>query len=234
MALGVHGPNKDGGTEPVQCTSNFAAKSTGNGQYYAMTAWHCLKPTDKRFWAIAGGSATNYIGSVSSTDAAQDMVFIPVANGQRTVPSVYDGDHNNPQQLKPVIGSASPKVGDWACNSGATLALVCNVQFTGVERWTVENYYTGASSPGIYGFRASRIGTGPAAATGDSGGPVFSLAGSNNQYTTARGLLSAAIMATWTPCPSWVPLAASCSKAAAVTDAAVTARVHSLVLSNFS
>lgn len=230
----IHGPNKDGGTGPVQCTSNFAAKSTGNGQYYEMAAWHCYKPTDKRFWAIAGSSAANYIGSVSSTDAVHDVVFIPVANGQQTTPLVYDGDHNNPQQLKAVVGSASPKVGDSVCTSGASLALVCNARFSGNERWTVEDYYTDAISPYIYGFEVYKEGGGAVMAQGDSGGPVFSLTGSNNQYAIARGLMSAARTANAVPCPSWVRPGAACANSGAVTDAAVNASVHSLVLTGFS
>jgi len=228
----IHGPYKDGTSVWPQCSSNFGAKSTGNGQYYEMTAWHCYKPTDKRFWS--GNSATAYIGSVSSTDAAHDVVFIPVANGQQTIPLVYDGDHNNPQQLKTVIGSASPKVGDLACTSGASMAVVCNILFSGSDRWTVENAYTGTESPFIYGFRIYKQGGGAAIAQGDSGGPVFSLAGSTHQYAIARGLLSAAIVIDAVPCPSWVPAGAACSNAGSVTDAAVNASTHSLVLSNFS
>jgi hypothetical protein len=229
----VHGPNRDGGTSPAQCTSNFAAKSTGNGQYYAMTAWHCYKPTDKRFWAIAGGSATNYIGSVSSTDAAKDVAFIPVANGQKTVPLVYDGDHNNPQQLKLVNGSASPQVGNLVCNSGATLSVVCDVRISGTQKWKAENYYTGAISPEIYGFRAAKENGGPAAAKGDSGGPVFRL-NSNDQYATALGLMSNADVTEWMPCPWWVTAGTQCTRVVYLTDIAATARAHSLVLSNFS
>lgn len=223
----------DGGTSPAQCTSNFGAKSTGNGQYYEMTAWHCYKPTDKRFWAIAGGSATNYIGSVSSTDAAHDVVFIPVANGQRTLPLVYDGNHNNPQQLKTVNGSASPEPGTLVCNSGATLSLVCDIRIAASDHWIVKNYYTGSSSPEIYGFTAYQKDNGAAAATGDSGGPVFRLNGSNDQYATAVGLLAGGDPTELVSCPSWVGSYHDCFRVVKVVDIAATARAHSLVLSGF-
>ena len=229
----IHGPFRDGGASPAQCTSNFAGKSTANGQYYEMTAWHCYKPTDKRFWAIAGTSATNYIGSVSATDAAHDVAFIPVANGQRTLPLIYDGDHNNPQQLKVVNGSASPQVGNLVCNSGASLAVICNVRISSTWQWIVKNFYTGADSPRIYGFLAYREGGGPVAATGDSGGPVFRL-NSNNQYATALGLMSATDNTEWMPCPWWVPYGAQCSRVVYLTDIAAVARARSLVLANFS
>jgi hypothetical protein len=183
------------------CTSGFTGRSTGNGAGYMITAYHCVRTADPRFWTTdaAGSPSGSYVGQVTVLDPRHDIAYIKTAAS--TVPSTWDGAiyPKLNQFVKPVTAMAQPtRSMNRVCTSGSFSGVRCYGTVTGggphwmdsagdamgqyeAWLWTVENNVAGASM----------------GARGDSGGPVFVPNGNN---VTAIGMISAADTSSSAPC----------------------------------
>ncbi|MCW6005694.1 S1 family peptidase [Micromonospora sp. CPCC 205371] len=174
-----------------ECTSGFTGRSTGNGAGYMITAYHCVRTADPRFWTtdVAGSPYGSYIGQVTVVDPRHDIAYIKTAAS--TVPSTWDGPilPKINQFPKSVTAMAQPtRSMNRVCTSGSFSGVRCYGSVTDggphwldsagdtmgpyeAWLWTVESNVAGQSMGG----------------PGDSGGPVFVPNGDN---VTAIGMIS--------------------------------------------
>jgi len=171
------------------CSTGFGVHYS-NGSTGMLTAGHCIHsdevPSGSTWW---NGQATTEIGStghtpfLASSTASHDsgVIVTPAGSGDRYYdgPSIYAGDTYN---TKLVTGQLPSSPGDWMCESGAIGGVLCNIKVldTGVTTW-LGTYH-------ISGLVSATDPSSSAPVPGDSGGPVFSLAGTG--AVTARGTIT--------------------------------------------
>lgn len=167
--------NHDNG---ARCTSGFGV--TSQGQSYLLTAGHCGR-AGGGWW---NGDRTLWIGTASAEHVAHDLMLIPAYAGGR----IYDGGVGSGEFSKGVANWNWPFSGEWVCQSGSTSGAVCGIQNS--SNFTYSFCYTD-----MYGnyeclndlILSRRPDNGIATRPGDSGGPVFSLWGSQ---VTAKGTVT--------------------------------------------
>jgi len=174
------------------CSTGFGVHYS-NGSTGMLTAGHCIHsdevPSGSTWW---NGQATTELGStghtpfLASSTASHDsgVIVTPAGSGDRYYdgPSIYAGDTYN---TKVVTGQLPSNPGDWMCESGAIGGVLCNIKVlsTGDTTW-LGGYH-------ISGLVSATDPSSSAPVPGDSGGPVFSLAGTG--AVTARGTITGGV-----------------------------------------
>jgi hypothetical protein len=159
------------------CTGGFGVHDAW-GNTYMLTAAHCAHTPNGLqngigFW---NGNYTAYMGQITDVPGSYDWAVIPTSTGNQYYdgPGIYAGDSN---WTKYVVGQLYVSPGDWLCESGALGGVICafTVQYLNFNcdaqcgSWQGMAFATPAN-PDVWPV------------PGDSGGPWFSLAGSNSVY----------------------------------------------------
>jgi hypothetical protein len=168
--------NQDNG---ARCTSGFSVYSGSTN--FLLTAGHCGR-VGGGWW---NGDRSRTIGTSSALNAAHDLMLIPTVAAGR----IYDGGVGTGEFSKGVVGWDWVHSGEYVCQSGSTSGAVCGIQNTG-------NFTYQFCDTDTYGnyecfndlILARRPDNGVAVRPGDSGGPVFSLAGT--MQVTAKGTVT--------------------------------------------
>ena len=173
------------------CSSGFAVRPQLGSQHYILTAAHCFRIGTPVF--NGDGPNLPYLGEFVGYGAAQqrhhDTVLIgtPRAKGW-----IYDGPVGPGEFQKPVVNYGYNTPGQHVCMSGAFTGAVCNL-------FNTTQIAAAFCDTDVYGAticirdlqqarnRSGRVACGP----GDSGGPVFDLAGPTYNNVVARGIHSA-------------------------------------------
>lgn len=165
------------------CSSGFTGKSTGNGAYYMITAAHCVRTSDPRFWTSdmnGGGPSSSFIGQATVVDSGHDIAYIRVTPDAFTVPSTWDGPiyPKVNQFAKTVNAMQHPSTAMTnVCTSGAFSGARCYASIKG-----------GGLVEGMWLWWADSNNGTQIMGDGDSGGPVFRPNGGNN--VAALGAIS--------------------------------------------
>ena len=185
------------GTEFMNtCSNAFAVRSADQINYSMLTAAHCSEPGDP-------GCARNLQGTVMGCfyhrDRAHDVSLYATSSAQGRM---FDGGAVNEsgQFSKRVAGSQGNETGDMVCTSGAYSGAICGIRVAEVGM-TITVGGFGEVRDIVRGEQQNlRAPVG----NGDSGGPVFSLVGSD--AVNARGTITAisSNQAEWGAC-SGVP-----------------------------
>jgi hypothetical protein len=156
------------------CSSGFGVTGS-DGRRYLTTAWHCGAGT----WTTPQGVTIGNSAPTSST--THDTQLIATNSSSR----VYNGDGfgGNSQFTNPVIGAGANHGGDMLCMSGAETGTVCNLVIRG--QGVVESP-NGTKHRVHVADQLDGVGTGGG---GDSGGPIFAVAGDGSSVE-ARGTFS--------------------------------------------
>lgn len=159
-----------------RCTTGFGVKR--GTTTYVLTADHCATAPDRSY-----DNRLELIGSVYSGDWDKDLLLINARGFHR----IFDGSPTT-SNTKNVLGWGYHAQGEYLCHSGATTGTRCNLRTDGGDY----RIY-GCDSDGDCFYRSGLIKSTqidglPAAAGGDSGGPVFSLTGSG---VRAKGIVIA-------------------------------------------
>ena len=162
------------------CSSGFAV--TDGARQYLLTAGHCGRPGA---W-FSNGNNTRWIGAASRENVEHDLLLVPTSAGGR----IYDGGVGVGEFSKGVAGYDWTHPGEYVCQSGATSGAVCNLQNTNMW-WVVVCDYDPYQNYECYRnlTEADQVDGLTAARHGDSGGPVFSLSGSD--HVIAKGTVTA-------------------------------------------
>jgi hypothetical protein len=181
---------------PGACSTGFAMTQQtsifGSRQPGILTAEHC---------SCGGGVVFNNgvnlpIGVAEPASTKQlftDSLFIPTNSG----PAIYDGGVGVGEFSKPVVGKQSNFPGMFVCTSGAATGVHCNIRIDSIGvAGTVPGQCS--SNPFIEGISlATQVDGTVAAGSGDSGGPVFTLA-TDPMTVNAAGIMFGANIPT--PC----------------------------------
>lgn len=190
------------------CTGNFIGKSTTNGAYYLVTAYHCVKPGDDRMWnKLVSGTV---VGTVTDSNPNEDVAFVKIASN--TAQSrIYNGAYPNIDSGSYNIAAGDPiALNDSVefCNDGFRLGLTCSLSiWYGDAGYSYQNGYSGFtySVPDALRWHTPDINI-AGVAGGDSGGPAYSNS-SNNTIANPRGIISQGAGAV--PCPTRNPTVGS-------------------------
>ena len=154
-----------------QCSTGFAVAryflwwETSRG---ILTAGHCAPGGNVPFNDGAG----EFIGTAEPPPANPlrdtDSLYIT----SQAAPRIYDGGVGIGEFSKPVIGSTPLFPGQFVCTSGASTGVHCNIMITSTEETLFPP--DGSIIDGV-AFGTEQGGA-VATGTGDSGGPVFTLA----------------------------------------------------------
>jgi hypothetical protein len=168
----------------AECSTAFGVHNAA-GRKYLLTAAHCSEDAlGHRINGIpfSNGDLTQFMGNSVFVPGQHDAALIPTASGNR----YYDGQgvdfpgadtHNS----KRVVGWALVANGDEYCVSGAFGGVSCGWFVVAVDEGNL-----GPGCPGS-GFAEVISTNGSFIEPGDSGGPVFALAGSG--VVSARGVI---------------------------------------------
>lgn len=178
------------------CSTGFGVHNP-SGLQGMLTAGHCVRGPDVQsgttWW---NGQATTELGSTvhspfQGTLTPSDdsgVIVTPAGSGDRYYdgPSIFAGDTHN---TKVVVGQQSSNDGDWLCESGSFGGVKCGIQVahTGATVCFNSPNPNSCVSPGFYISNVVET-NGPQPIPGDSGGPVFSLAGTGE--VTAKGTVT--------------------------------------------
>jgi hypothetical protein len=160
------------------CTAGFAV--TNGYSNFLITAGHCGHPGG----AWYNGNWALNIGTANTENVYDDLLLIPTNSSGR----IFDGASGNAYSTRWISGFDRVYPNEWMCVSGATTGNVCSIQADTTQVYS----YCGTDAYGnweCYGdmFRGwSRSGA-VAVQPGDSGGPVYSVSGSNG---IAKGIIS--------------------------------------------
>ncbi|MCA2224442.1 S1 family peptidase [Nonomuraea aurantiaca] len=161
------------------CSSGFAVYDK-YGTPGFLTAAHCGNVWDQ-FYDGGGISPANHMGQLSWRVAKRDAAIV-LADATA---NVFDGSSTASTSNK-VVALWKAHVGNFVCNSGATLGENCLIKVT-------ETGWSGTYTNGQYVkhmVRAKSVGGGCAVAHGDSGGPVYSYTNWFDEVA-AQGITSA-------------------------------------------
>ena len=167
--------NQDNG---VRCTAGFGVRTAG--YKYLLTAGHCGR-AGGGWW---NGDRSLSIGIASQENTAHDLLLIRTRAGR----GIYDGPVNTAYS-KGVAGWDWAYANEYVCQSGSTSGTVCGIQNS-------TNSAFQFCAPGLYGgyecysdlVLAKKVDGSVASRGGDSGGPVFTLYGSDR--VIAKGTLT--------------------------------------------
>ncbi|HUR02777.1 MAG TPA: S1 family peptidase [Nonomuraea sp.] len=162
------------------CSSGFAVRDK-YGTPGFLTAAHCGNVWDQFYDGGGVGNPANYMGQLSWRIAKRDAAIVL---GDATA-NVFNGS-NTASTSNKVVALWKAHVGNFVCNSGATLGENCLIKVT-------ETGWSGTYTNGQYVkhmVRAKSVVGGCAVAHGDSGGPVYSYANWSNEVA-AQGITSA-------------------------------------------
>jgi len=168
--------NQDNG---ARCTSGFGVQA--GGTTFVLTAGHCGRPGGA-WW---NGDRSRTLGSATSENVAHDLLLIPTSAAGR----IYDGGVGTGEFSKGVTGWDWVHSGEYVCQSGSTSGAVCGIQNTGdfaYQFCATDTYGTYECYNDL--IVARRPDNGVATRPGDSGGPVFTLAGP--MQVTAKGTVT--------------------------------------------
>jgi len=160
------------------CTAGFAV--TNGWSNFLITAGHCGHPGGGWY----NGNRNSFIGNANTEHINYDLLLIPTNSSGR----IFDGASGNPYSTRWISGFDRVYPNEWMCVSGATTGNVCSIQADTTQVYS----YCSSDAYGnweCYGdmFRGwSRSGA-VAVQPGDSGGPVYSVSGSNG---IAKGIIS--------------------------------------------
>lgn len=141
------------------------------------TAAHC---GDHGTGFYDGGG--DYMGHLYNVVKGKDSALINALGAGR----MWDGPWNTPDYTKRITGYAGLAIGFLMCSSGSYSGVTCgiNPRRFGVGM-VIQGYIV---SPAV---EVEQVDNGPLWGRGDSGGPVFSLSGSNINDIWARGTIAA-------------------------------------------
>ncbi|MET9634269.1 S1 family peptidase [Lentzea sp. NPDC006480] len=160
--------NADNG---ARCTAGFGVQNIAGAQFL-LTAGHCGRVNGAWF----NGNRSRSIGTARHEHVAHDLLLIPTSADNW----MWDGGATTGNFTKRVDGWAEARPGFAVCHSGSTSGAVCN--FTNSNNFVYS--YCDNDAYGNYECYNDMVyadyepgGTG--SRDGDSGGPVFTLVGSN-------------------------------------------------------
>lgn len=169
------------GAARAACTTGFGTKNNA-GERFVLTAAHCGTPPD---YARQGlGGTLEYMGPFYQQSVAYDLAIIR-ANGSALI---FDGGTST-STTKNVAGWAYWASNQLVCQSGVTSGTVCGIR----QQNSTDVVMGCCDSDGDQGYtirgliRSPRDGGGVAVRGGDSGGPVFTISGTN---VIAKGITS--------------------------------------------
>jgi hypothetical protein len=164
------------------CSSGFSATWPSIGKTYEITASHCGAIGSS--WYSGGGL---FIGNAEGHTNAYDSLFINTTPQGGSEGRVYDGPGvwSSGQFSKPVDHAAHIGNNGFVCLSGALTGAKCNTQVTSTTDSDCSDPSLGCVHLIDAVSRSSQI----IAGQGDSGGPVFTLTGTNNSRDVAVGLV---------------------------------------------
>ncbi|WP_336216236.1 S1 family peptidase [Nonomuraea sp. LPB2021202275-12-8] len=162
------------------CSSGFAVYDK-YGTPGFLTAAHCGNLGSEFYDGGGTHDVANRMGNLSWRISNRDAAIV-LANATA---NVFDGGSASSTSNK-VVQLWKAYVGNYVCNSGATMGEICLIQVTKIG-------YSGTYTNGQYVkhmVRAKHVNGACAGAQGDSGGPVFSY---TNYYdeVAAQGIFSA-------------------------------------------
>jgi hypothetical protein len=164
------------------CTAGFAV--TANGSNYMLTAGHCGRPGGG--WN--NGNDTLFFGTGAREHVPHDLLLI----SSRVSGRIWDGGVGSGEFTKGVAGWDWTWPGEYLCTSGSVSGVICDqvvsnsftFAFCG---WDAYGRYECYNDLVVANQKDGRVAGRP----GDSGGPVFSLAGSGR--VTAKGTITGGI-----------------------------------------
>ncbi|AUI58428.1 trypsin-like peptidase domain-containing protein [Amycolatopsis sp. BJA-103] len=160
------------------CSSGFGVRN--GGQRYLLTAGHCGRPGGG--WE--NGDRSRFVGNATHEHVEHDLLLIATDAGGR----IYDGGVGTGEFSKGVSGWAWVIGGEELCSSGAVSGAICGhvVEAFGKVLCGYDPYGNYECYSGLV---QSRHRTGAIAGRpGDSGGPVFSLDGTDR--VVAKGTIT--------------------------------------------
>ena len=172
------------------CTSGFPV--TRNGSQYILTARHCgsydwwaKKSPDftSQYSQYEFGRTSSYIDTSDDAELVNATVLGPLQG------YTYDGGVSAGTDFSdPIAGAATLNIGGLSvCQSGSSTGVHCGLVVANYQEWdAVGNSGFSALENPISG--TSSTCSGLAWGTGDSGGPLFTLA--SGSWRTARGIMS--------------------------------------------
>lgn len=161
------------------CTAGWPVYAKGAA--YMLTAGHCGR---------VGGSFNNgndslFFGTGAYEHVDHDVMLVSASVAGR----MWDGGVGSGEFTKGIVGWEKPIVGQYLCSSGATSGAVCNFRTSNTFQHT-------SCFKDVYGNQechsslvlADQLDGLPGSRGGDSGGPVFSLSGSDK--VIAKGTIT--------------------------------------------
>jgi hypothetical protein len=138
-----------------------------------LTAGHCGNNLD-----IVKDGAGDLVGDISSDNDDRDTQMVDTRiEGQTFAPNIYTGPFNS-NTSAPVVGATADFVGNLVCTGGARSGEHCGITVTEINVGILGKF------PTIRGELTS----GCAAASGDSGGPVYNY---DDTQVVGRGTITA-------------------------------------------
>lgn len=168
------------------CTGGFGAHDSF-GHQYLITAAHCAYNGSAyvngvTFYNGQDSANRQVVGNITDVPGPYDLADIPASTGAE----YYDGpgtDNGDTHNTKFVSGQQATSVGDWLCESGARGGVICAMHVTQMNVCAQD---PDVPSQTWTNLAQATSGTGSFAIPGDSGGPWFSLNGSNHVW--AKGI----------------------------------------------
>ncbi|MBM7815090.1 S1 family peptidase [Saccharothrix algeriensis] len=182
----AHGPFAGGGAivnreNGTRCTAGFGVRD-GSGARFLLTAGHCGRVG--RGWD--NGNRSRFIGDARAEHAAHDLLLVAANSSDR----MWDGGATANSFTKRVSGWDRAVAGAMVCQSGSTSGALCGVRNSDdfVHSYCDTDAYGNYEcySDLVYAYAEDRTRT--VCRGGDSGGPVFTPAGTG--VVRAVGTLS--------------------------------------------
>ncbi|GEM_PF-4403271 len=171
--------NMDNG---LGCSSGFGVID-GVGVRYLLTAGHCGRPGGG-WW---NGNRSRVIGTAMAERVDHDLLLIPTQAGNR----IFDGGVGVGEFSKGVAGWDWVYAHEYLCLSPSVTGVICGAHATTDFTFTLCNYDAYRNWECYSDLILATNGDWPSprpCVSGDSGGPVFSLA--SNNRVTAKGTIT--------------------------------------------
>jgi hypothetical protein len=163
---------------PVQCTAGFPV--TAGGAQYMLTAGHCGRPGG----AWTNGNNTEFFGTGAYEHVGYDLLLISASVGG----AIWDGGVGSGEFTKGIAGWDWVWPGEWLCTSGSVTGALCGhvVDYFTANYCDFDPYGSFECYDDL--ILAHQVYQSTAVNSGDSGGPVFGLSGSDR--VIAKGTIS--------------------------------------------